>query len=229
MSNHGAHNIGDPNATFGVTRGNPLWEELRDIALRVGPSFVLNVTLNERRQITNVFAGDIVAAHEVGIEFVRQSAMQKVEAPFDVVVTTNSGYPLDLNLYQGVKGMSAGARIIKPGGTLILACECREGVPAQSPLDKLLRSASSPEEILAMLATPGFVRPEQWQAQIQALVQRKARVLIHSTLPDDVVRACHLMSCRDIGAEVRQCLQAAGPAARVAVLPQGPLTIPYLA
>ena len=228
MSNHGARHIGDPNATFGVTRGNPLWEELRDIALRVGPSFMLNVTLNEQRQITNVFAGDILRAHEVGIEFVRRSAMQKVAAPFDVVVTTNSGYPLDLNLYQGVKGMSAGARIIKPGGTLILACECREGVPAHSPLDKLLRSASSPEEILTRLATPGFVRPEQWQAQIQALVQRKARVLIHSSLPDDVVRACHLAPCPDLGAEVRRQLEAAGPEARLAVLPQGPLTIPYL-
>jgi nickel-dependent lactate racemase len=228
MSNHGAKNIGDPNATFGVIEGNPLWEELRDIALRVGPSFVLNVTLNEEREITNVFAGDIIEAHRVGTEFVRRSAMQKVEAPFDVVVTTNSGYPLDQNLYQGVKGMSAGARIIKPGGTLILAAECREGVPANSPLDKLLRSASGPEEILALLATPDFVRPEQWQAQIQALVQQKARVLIYSSLPNEVVRACHLTPCHDISAAVKESLEALGPKARVAVLPQGPLTIPYL-
>lgn len=228
MSNHGVQNIGDPNATFGVNEGNPLWEELRDIALRVGPSFVLNVTLNEERNITNVFAGDIIQAHQAGTEFVRKSAMQKVGAPFDVVVTTNSGYPLDMNLYQGVKGMSAGARVIKPGGTLILAAECREGVPAKSPLDQLLRGATSPEEILTLLATPGFVRPEQWQAQIQALVQRKARVLIHSSLPDEVVRACHLTPCPDIGAEVRSCLEKLGPEARVAVLPQGPLTIPYL-
>lgn len=229
MANHGAKNIGDPNATFGVTTGNPLWEELRDVALRVGPSFVLNVTLNEQREITGVFAGDLIDAHRAGCEFVRQSAMQKVDAPFDVVVTTNSGYPLDLNLYQGVKGMSAGARIIKPGGTLILACECREGVPANSPLDRLIQSAASSEQILAMLATPGFVRPEQWQAQIQALVQRKARVLLHSTLPDDVVRRCFLTPCPDISAAVSECLDKLGPAARLAVLPQGPLTIPYLA
>ncbi len=229
MSNHGAQHIGHPQATFGVMEGNPLWEELRDIALRVGPSFVLNVTLNEQRRITNVYAGDILKAHQAGAEFVRQSAMQKVEAPFDLVVTTNSGYPLDLNLYQGVKGMSAGARIVKPGGTLILACECREGVPAGSPLDQLLRRASGPEEILAMLATAGFVRPEQWQAQIQALVQRKATVLVHSSLPDAVVRACHLTPCPDISAKVKQCLESGGADARVAVLPQGPLTIPYLA
>lgn len=229
MSNHGARNIGDPKAAFGITDGNPIWEEMRDIALRAGPSFLLNVTLNERRQITGVFAGDLLSAHKAGCEFVRRSAMQRVKAPFEVVVTTNSGYPLDLNLYQGVKGMSAAARIVQPGGLIILACECREGVPAGSPLDQLLRSAASPEEILARLATPGFARPEQWQAQIQALIQRRATVLVYSSLPDEVIRAAHLTPCRDIGSAVRERLRQLGPAARVAVLPQGPLTIPYLA
>ena len=229
MSNHGAANIGHPNSAFGITEGNPIWEEMRTIALRVGPTFLLNVTLNETRAITGAFAGDLIGAHKVGIEFVRKAAMQKVKAPFDIVVTTNSGYPLDMNLYQGVKGMSAAARIVQPGGTIILACECREGVPANSPLDKLLRSASGPEEILTMLATPGFVRPEQWQAQIQALIQRKAEVLVHSSLPDDVLRRCYLTPCPDIGAAITERLARLGPDARVAVLPQGPLTIPYLA
>jgi len=229
MSNHGAKNIGDPQATFGVTEGNPLWEELRDIALKTGPSFLLNVTLNEQRDITNVFAGDIIEAHKTGCVFVRKSAMQPVEQPFDIVVTTNSGYPLDLNLYQGVKGMSAGARVLKEGGTLILAAECREGVPDGSPLDDLLRSAGSIEEILAMLSTPGFVRPEQWQAQIQALVQRRAEVLVCCELDDATLRACHLAPCADINAEVAKRLAKLGADARVAVLPQGPLTIPYLA
>jgi len=229
MSNHGAKNIGDPQATFGVTEGNPLWEELRDIALKTGPSFLLNVTLNEQRDITNVFAGDIIEAHKTGCVFVKKSAMQPVEQPFDIVVTTNSGYPLDLNLYQGVKGMSAGARVLKEGGTLILAAECREGVPDGSPLDDLLRSADSIEEILAMLSTPGFVRPEQWQAQIQALVQRRAEVLVHCMLDNDTLEACHLAPCADINAEVAKRLAKLGPDAHVAVLPQGPLTIPYLA
>ena len=229
MSNHGAKNIGDPQATFGVTVGNPIWEELRDIALKTGPSFLLNVTLNEQRDITNVFAGDIIEAHKTGCVFVKKSAMQPVEQPFDIVVTTNSGYPLDLNLYQGVKGMSAGARVLKEGGTLILAAECREGVPDGSPLDDLLRSADSIEEILAMLSTPGFGRPEQWQAQIQALVQRRAEVLVHCMLDNDTLEACHLAPCADINAEVAKRLAKLGPDARVAVLPQGPLTIPYLA
>ena len=229
MSNHGANNIGDPNSSFGITTGNLIWEEMGDIALRAGPSFLLNVALNERRQITGVFAGDLLGAHKVGCEFVRQSAMQKFDAPFDIVVTTNSGYPLDQNLYQGVKGMSAGARVIKPGGALILACECREGVPANCSLDHILRSAANPEEILALLATPGFLRPEQWQAQIQALVQRKARVLLYSSLPDEVVRAAHLTPCHDISAAVKGLLAGHANGTRIAALPQGPLTIPYLA
>src|SRR4051812_6128024 len=229
MSNHDARNIGDPRSAFGITEGNPIWEEIRDIALRVGPSFLVNVTLNEQRAITGVFAGDLLAAHKVGFEFVRRSAMQKVKEPFDIVVTTNSGYPLDMNLYQGVKGMSAAARIVQEKGTIVLAAECREGVPSGSPLDKLLRSAGSSAEILTMLATPGFVRPEQWQAQIQALIQRRAEVLVYSSLSDELIRAAHLAPCKNIAADVADRVRKIGSGARVAVLPQGPLTIPYLA
>jgi lactate racemase len=228
MSNHGNANLSDPNATFGVTRGNPVWEEMRDIALRPGPSFLLNVALNEHRQITGVFAGDLLAAHRAGSEFVKNSAMQKCPVLFDLVVTTNSGYPLDLNLYQGVKGMSAGARILKPGGTLILACECREGVPANCGYERILRGASSSEGVLANLAAADHPQPEQWQAQIQVLIQRRARVLLHSELPDDSVRAAHLIPCHDISAAVREFMRQSGNGVRIAVLPQGPLTIPFL-
>ena len=229
MSNHGAHHIGDARATFGTCEGNTLWEELLEIAQRVGRSFLINVTLNDHREITRVFAGDLVKAHRVGREYVRESAMQRVEKPFDIVVTTNSGYPLDLNLYQGVKGMSAAARIVAEKGLIVLAAECREGVPAGSSLDRFLREARSPAEILTLLSTPGFVRPEQWQAHIQSLIQKRARVVVYSSLSDETLAAAHLEPCRDIGALVREELQRRGPASRVAVLPQGPLTIPYLA
>jgi nickel-dependent lactate racemase len=228
MSNHGAHNLSSPNATFGITQGNPLWEELRGIALKAGPSFLLNVSLNHERRITGVFAGDLIAAHRAGCEFVRQSAMRQIDAPFDIVVSTNSGFPLDMNLYQGVKGMSAAARIVKSGGVIVLAAECREGVPGGSSFDKLLREANDPADLLRLLASPGFSRPEQWQAQIQALIQAKASVMIKSSLPDEVVRAAHLVPCDDITATVAKLNAQAGGRASIAVLPQGPLTIPYL-
>ena len=226
ISNHGRNNIGSSSAAFGITEGNPLWEELRDIALLAGPSFLLNVTLNETRAITGVFAGDLIAAHKVGIEFVRASAMQPVEELFDVVLTTNSGYPLDQNLYQAVKGMSAAARIVKKGGAIIIAAECRAGIPDGSPFYQLLSRAKVPEDILALIAQETFA--EQWQAQIQALIQRKARVFIHSSLPDEVVRRSHLLPAGDIAEVVGKLREEFGPAMKVAALPLGPLTIPYL-
>ena len=154
--------------------------------------------------------------------------MQRFEAPFDIVLSTNSGYPLDQSLYQAVKGMSAGARVLKPGGTLILAAECRDGTPANGSFDQLLRSVAGPEEFLARLTTPGFSQPEQWQAQIQALIQRRARVLLYSSLPDEAVRAAHLTPCHDISAAVAELLRTQPGSARLAALPQGPMTIPYL-
>src|SRR5207247_3472991 len=95
LTNHGYAMIAHPNATWGVTEGNPIWEEMREVALRTNPTFLLNVTLNSAREITSVFAGDMLAAHAAGCAFVKEHAMAAVAAPFDVVITTNSGYPLD--------------------------------------------------------------------------------------------------------------------------------------
>jgi nickel-dependent lactate racemase len=226
QSNHGAVNIGDPRATFAVTEGNPIWEEMRDIALRIGSSFLLNVTLNHERQITGYFCGDLIQAHRRGTEFVRESAMQPQREPFDVVVTTNAGYPLDRNLYQAVKGMRTAERIVADGGHIIVAAECRDGFPDNSPYDQLLRSVQSPGEVLEKIAEPDFSMPEQWQSQIQALVQGRATVHLHSRLSEADTRAAHLVPCPDIGATLARLTS---PATRIAVLPQGPLTVPYLA
>ncbi|MGA2624247.1 MAG: nickel-dependent lactate racemase [Bacteroidota bacterium] len=229
MHNHGYRNLLDPHATFGVTEGNPLWEELRDIALRTGPVFLLNVALNNDRHITGVFAGDLLESHKVGCEFVRSSAMQRVDEQYDVVITTNSGYPLDQNLYQSVKGMSAAARIVAHGGTIILAAECREGFPAGSAYERLLRNSAGPAELLQHLRDADRPFPDQWQAQIQALILQRAEILLYSQMSDEDVRAAHLSPCHDIARVVRRIFESGKPDARVAILPQGPLTIPYLA
>ncbi len=228
MHNHGYQNLLDPQATFGITEGNPLWEELRDIALRTGPVFLLNVALNNDREITGVFAGDLLESHKAGCEFVRSSAMQSVDEPYDVVITTNSGYPLDQNLYQSVKGMSAAARIVAHGGTIILAAECREGFPSGSAYERLLRNSAGPAELLQHLRDAERPFPDQWQAQIQALILNRAEILLYSQMSDEDVRAAHLSPCHDIVREVRKIFESGKPDVRVAILPQGPLTIPYL-
>lgn len=153
--------------------------------------------------------------------------MQPVRELFDIVITTNSGYPLDQNLYQAVKGMSAGARIVKKGGSIIIAAECRAGIPDGSSFHEILARAKDPEDILRLIADETF--PEQWQSQVQALIQRKARVFIHSSMADEVIRAAHLLPAPDVAAVVDKLQAEHTRPLQIAVLPQGPLTIPYLA
>jgi len=229
VSNHGYSHIADPRATFGVIEGNPVWEEMRDIALRVGRSFLLNVSLNNDRELTGVFAGHILESHKAGCEFVRESVMQRVDTPYEVVVTTNSGYPLDLNLYQTAKGIGAAARIVRRGGTIVVAAECCEGIPPQSSFERLLHSVKGPVELLQLLHDSPNPVPDQWQAQIQAICQQHARVLLYSQMSDVDVSAAHLIPCHDIAQEVQSIVNRRGNDIRIAVLPYGPLTIPYLA
>jgi nickel-dependent lactate racemase len=228
LDNHGARMLADPWSTWATTDGNPLWEEIRDVVLATQPTFILNVTLNRDRAITGVFAGEMLAAHRAAVAFTRSHAMQPVAAPFDVVVTSNSGYPLDLNLYQAVKGMSAAAQIVKPGGDIIVAAECWDGLPAHGEYGRLLREATSVDDLLATITAPRFRCHDQWEAQIQAQIQQKARVHVYADgLSDEELRAAMVVPCDDIGALVAD-LVAARPGARVAVLPEGPQTVPYI-
>jgi nickel-dependent lactate racemase len=229
LQNHSGVNLSNPQAAFGVLDGNPIWEEMRDLALLAGESFLVNVTLNEHRDITGIFSGHLIRAHKEGCDFVRQTAMQKVTAPYEVVVTTNSGYPLDQNLYQAVKGMSAAARIVRKGGTIIIASECSDGMPNGSPYERLLKYSDSFEALFRYITDPAREEPEQWQVIVQMVIQRRAQVLVYSGLPDEKILAAKLSPCQDIAQAVRERLNHAGESARVAVLPQGPLTIPYLA
>ncbi len=229
LTNHGREMIAHPKATWGVTVGNPIWEEMAEVALRTRPTFLLNVTLNDEHRITRVFAGDMVQAHAAGCEFVRNQAMVAVKQPYDIVITTNSGYPLDQNLYQAVKGMSAAAQIVREGGAIILAAACEDGLPDHGQYATLLAQAGSPQAFLDRMAQPGFSAPDQWQVQIQAQIQRKAEVHVHSDgLSDAQIERAWLIPCRHIPQTVAQLRARYGPAARVAVLPEGPSTIPYL-
>ncbi|HEX8966385.1 MAG TPA: nickel-dependent lactate racemase [Chloroflexota bacterium] len=227
---HSAARIGHPSATWGITLGNPVHDAVRAIAAQVGVTFNLDVTLNRERELTRVFAGDLFASHAEGCAFARATAMAAVSAPYDVVVTTNSGYPLDQNLYQSVKGMSAAAQIVKPGGSIIIATECADGLPAHGGYQHLLRQAADADSFLERLQSPDFSVHDQWQVQVQALIQRRARVFVKSAgLSPEDIRGAWLEPIEDVAACVRERLAAAGRGARLAIVPEGPQTIPYVA
>jgi nickel-dependent lactate racemase len=228
---HDARHIAHPNATWGVTEGNPVHDDVREISRMTGVTFALDVTLNRDQQITAVFAGDLFEEHRKACAAVKSSVMREVDAPFDVVLTTNSGYPLDQNLYQAVKGMSAAAKVVKPGGTIVCASECRDGLPSHGSYGEVLASQPTPEALLAMINAPGYSVPDQWQVQIQAQIQMKAKVKVKAradTLPPDTIRKAHFEPIDDVSAAVKDALRAVGPTATLCVLPQGPQTVPYL-
>lgn len=225
---HDAPRIADPRATWGITIGNPVHDSIRAIATATGVAFALDVLIDEDHRITRAFGGDLLAMHAAATDAARSEAMQQVEHLSDLVITTNSGYPLDQNLYQAVKGMSAAERIVKPGGTIICAAECRDGIPDHGAYAALLASESSPAALMRrILASPETI-PDQWQVQVQARVQARARVLLRADgLSDTQVRAAHLEPVDDVTATIKRLLEVE-PDLTVAVLPQGPQTIPYV-
>ncbi len=229
LRNHCAKNIGDPKAAWGITQGNPIWEETREAAHRAGRLFLLNVALNRDQSITGIFAGDLDRAHARGVDFVRKTAMLTVEKAFDIVVATNSGYPLDLNLYQTVKGMSAAAQIVRPGGAIVMVSECREGIPEHGLYGKLLRQAGNPQTLLDHALLEQGPQQDQWQVQVQAQIQLKASVYVHSAgLTEEQIRSALLRPAPDLDATLAGLAKYYGPSARVGVLPEGPQTIPIL-
>ena len=230
LANHSAQMVGHPRATWGVTEGNPIWEEMREVALLSRPAFLFNVALNRDRQITGVFAGDLLAAHTAGTRFVGESALVPVPHPFDIVITSNSGYPLDLNLYQAVKGMSAAAQVVRPGGSIVIAAECWDGLPAHGEYERILGLAATPEELLATIRSWGYVRQDQWEVQVQAQVQMHADVYLKSEyLSPEAIERAHLHACTSVEATVEELLRRYGPDATICVLPEGPMTIPFVA
>ena len=226
---HDAARIGHPDARWGVTHGNPVHDDVRAIAAATGTHFSLDVVLDGAHRIAQAFGGEMFAMHEAACASVRRTAMRAVPEPFDVVLTTNSGFPLDQNLYQAVKGMSAAAQVVRPGGAIVCAAECRDGFPSHGSYREELTSAASPAALLEAIAARTATVADQWQIQIQAAIQARSRVIMHTSfLSDAELAAAHLEQTGDVEATVGRLLDAAGPEARVCVLPYGPLTVPYV-
>lgn len=227
LSNHGREMIAHPAAAWGVTHGNPIWEEMFEVAQRTAPTFLLNVAMNDARELTGVFAGDLAAAHAAGCAFVAEHALVNVASPYDIVITTNSGYPLDQNLYQTVKGMSAAARVVRKGGAIVMCAACNDGLPDHGQYAQLLTQGGSPQGVLEMLAQPGFSAHDQWQVQVQAQIQLRADVYVHSDGLTDAQITRALMSPLRRLTDLPALYRRYGH--RIGVLPNGPLTIPTLA
>jgi nickel-dependent lactate racemase len=225
LTNHSVKNIDHPKAAWGVTYGNPIWEEIQQAASLAPPDFLLNVALNKDKKITAVFAGDFRKAYQQGCEYVRKNTMVAAGKLYDIVITSNSGYPSDINLYQAVKGMSAAARIVAKGGSIVVVAECRDGIPAHGEYGRLLCEAESHHSLLKKIHEKDFVRRDMWQAQVHSMICQKADVYFYSrNLSDEQIKRAFLKPCSRVEDTIEELLHKYGPNASICVLPEGPQT-----
>ncbi len=218
--------IAHPRTTWGVLDGNPVQEEIAEAALMAGKFFLVNVTLNRQRCLTGIYAGDPIQAHRAGCEHAARSSLVEVEGWFDLVITSNAGYPLDQNLYQAVKGMSAAASICRIGGSILVVAACQAGLPAGGEFERMLLAAEGPRQLLAEILAPGYRRPDSWEAQVMCQILVKHRLMLYSELDPELVRRAFLEPVEDPDGAVASQLQSLGEGARVAVLVDGPLAVP---
>lgn len=225
---HRAQVIGDPRSTWGVLEGNPTQDIIRRYGALCPIDFLLNITMTPRKEITGFFCGDPIAAHEAGCRHIKAEAMIGVENEFPIVLTCNNGFPLDQSLYQAVKGLSAAAMIVRDGGLILQAAECRDGFPDHGNFRQLLFDHPDAPSLLETINAPGFSLYDQWEAQLLAMVRLRARVGLFSTLPPADVRRAYLEPVASITEALESELARIGRDAPIAVLPNGFASVPYV-
>lgn len=214
----------DPRCCEGSIEGNPLHEELIEIAGLAGHDFIVNVSLNAARKITGLFAGDPIAAHEAGIAFVRKSVRATLPAPADIVVTTSAGYPLDLTFYQAVKGMTAAMPVLRKGGLLIIAAECAEGLGSAEFTAMATSFATAGQFIDTIMSNPVII--DQWQLEECARAVRHAQVvLVSPSIHQKYGKKLFIRTAESVEEAIEDGLKTLGADAKIAVIPKGPYTL----
>jgi nickel-dependent lactate racemase len=215
----------EENIGPGIVEGNPFHEDLVEMARRAGVDFLLNVTIDRRKRLTGVFAGDLELAHEEGVRACERQVRVDLEHPAEVVVTSAGGYPLDATFYQAVKGLVAALNVVRRGGTIVLVAEISEGL-GSAEFRHLLAGMGTPESFVQRIRQPDFFSVDQWMVQHLCQVLRKARVTVVSSGLGPSERAVLPVDTADTAEEaLSQALSRYGSGARVAVIPEGPYVL----
>ena len=228
MNLHDYKRIKHNKSIWGVTKGNPIHEEITEISRIIKVDFAIDFTLNRNQDITGVYAGNLETEHGIACSRVKQDSMIATKKLFDLVITSNSGYPLDQNLYQSIKGISAAAQITKPGGTIVSVAECSDGIPNGSSYHKLLKSFPNPKSFLSKVKDKNYSEPDQWQFQIQSQIQSNNNLMIYSKLNEIETIESHMTKITDIG-QIIEGVKSKINNPSICILPEGPQTIPYKA
>lgn len=222
---HGPKFLEHPNADCGILDGNPVHEENTWIGRRAGCDFIVNVMIDSQRRPLRFVAGDMVAAFEAGVEFVRRVVVDRVPEAADIVVTSGAGYPLDTTFYQSVKAMTGALPVVKPGGTIIVAASLTEGIGSPE-FQQLFRENATLEGFVERIVGTDYFVMDQWQLEELAKVRRKAKVkMVSHGLPAATLDGLFVESAASVEAAVAASLAEYGPEATIAVIPKGPYVL----
>ena len=222
MANHCAEYIDSHFVRTGILENNPIHMEAREIARLAKLQFILNVVIDNDKRIIKAFAGHFDEAHVVGCRFVRE--LSEVQAsPADIVITTNGGYPLDQNIYQAAKSMSAAEATCKEGGVIIDVAACIDGHGGESYYETL-KLAKSPEEVTRQILkrSRSETIEDQWESQIMARILEKHKIILVTDMCDKrIIEDMFMIHASSINEALGIARKYKGEDAKITVIPDG--------
>jgi nickel-dependent lactate racemase len=224
---HSARFMEDPCAVSCVLDGNPLHEEQLIIVRKLGETYALNTVIDEDRDLVYASFGETIASHLAAVAFAREWTAVPVARRFHTVVTSAAGFPLDKTYYQTVKGMVTPLDIVEPGGTLIVASECSEGIgSAEFRASQARLVELGPAAFLQSILTKRFADVDEWQTEMQLKPMRTATVQLYApALSAEDRQLTGVAAIASVDAAVRASIARHADTA-VAVIPEGPYVIP---
>ena len=222
MANHCSEFIASPFARTGILENNPIHKDMLYAAAQAKLAFILNVVINAKKQVIAAFAGDSEKAHVKGCEFVLN--MSKVKKnPTDIVITTNGGYPLDQNIYQSVKGMTAAEANCKTGGVIIMIAGLIDGHGGES-FCKMVTETPSPQKLLEEFSRipRNETKPDQWEAQILCRILSKCKIIMVTDICDErLITGMHMEHAKTFDEALKRAFEIKGKNATVSIIPDG--------
>ncbi|MDD5687558.1 MAG: nickel-dependent lactate racemase [Elusimicrobia bacterium] len=226
---HSPEMLESPFSKVGVLKNNPLNIFASKVAIKAGVDFMINVTLNQKKEITNVFCGDLDKAYEEEVKACEKQSSVFIDRPVDIVITSNGGYPLDRDFYQTVKGIVSALDIIKNGGTIIIASACLDGLGSPA-FRKLLFGMRDINNFMKMISTAGFFNVDQWEVEelIKALRKVKKVKVYSDGLTNQEIKKSWCEPVKDINKSILETIKEYGNDSKVAVIPDGPYILAKL-
>ena len=225
---HGPELMEHPKSAVGILDGNPFHTEATEIALMAGADFNLNVAIDKHRQITGIFAGDMVVSHRVGAGFVEKHAKVTLPTAADAVVVSSAGYPLDATFYQAIKGLLTAVEIVKQGGSILLVAACSEGIGSKPFTDLIFKTDDLTAFVQGLYNPANFVI-DQWQLEELAKVARKADIYFYTDgIPYHQRVKLFVHPLKSAQAGIDELLTRYGADAQIAVIPEGPYVLAQL-